>query len=188
MAWMAGFRVAASASAVALVAAMAVPAHAVTKVVEFNVLNATAMLPAPFAAGDTLLLDTTVTQETGALSQSITFTLGGDVTSLTGMASWQISTAAGPGPRLVGVNIDIFDAGNNLVLSDAFAGVLGGFAMSSLNGPIGAGTYRLVATGNAVRDTVFNVSVSAVPEPGGYALLLAGLGVVGLLARRRRLG
>ena len=188
MAWIAGFKVAALASAAACVAATALPAHAVTKVVEFNVLNATAMLPAPFGPGDTLLMDTTVTQETGALSQSITFTLGGDVTSLTGLASWQISTAAGPGPRLVGVNIDILDAGNNVVLSDTFAGVLGGFAMSSLNGAITAGTYRLVATGTAVRDTVFNISVSAVPEPGAYSLLLAGLGVVGLLARRRRLG
>jgi len=31
-----------------------------------------------------------------------------------------------------------------------------------------------------------NLSVTAVPEPGTYALLLAGLGVVGTLARRRR--
>ena len=30
------------------------------------------------------------------------------------------------------------------------------------------------------------LAVSAVPEPGTYALLLAGLGVVGVLARRRR--
>jgi hypothetical protein len=186
MAWMAGFKTTALAVAAASAAVMAVPAHAVTKVVEFNVLNATATLPTAFVSGDTLILDTTVTQETGALSQSITFTLGADVTSLTGLASWQISTAVGPGPRLVGVNIDIFDAGNNLVLSDAFAGALGGFAMSSLSGAIGAGTYRLVATGNAVRDTVFNVSVSAVPEPQTYALLLAGLGVVGWLARQRR--
>jgi hypothetical protein len=186
MAGMARFRTAALAAAAASVAVMAAPAHAVTKVVEFNVLNATAMLPTPFMSGDTLILDTTVTQETGPLSQSVTFTLGGGVTGLTGFASWQVSTAAGPGPRLVGVNIDIFDAGNNLVLSDAFAGALGGFAMSSLAGAIGAGTYRLVATGNAVRDTVFNVSVSAVPEPQTYALLLAGLGVVGWLARQRR--
>jgi PEP-CTERM motif len=32
----------------------------------------------------------------------------------------------------------------------------------------------------------FTLSVTAVPEPGTYALLLAGLGVVGVVARRRR--
>ena len=186
MAWNAGFKMAALATAATLVAALSAPAHAVTRVVEFNVLNATAMLPTPFVAGDTLLLDTTVTQETGPLSQSITFTLGAGVTGLTGRAAWEISTAAGPGPRLTGVNIDIFDAGNSLVFSDTFAGVLGGFAVSALNGPIGPGTYRLVATGTAVRDTVLDVSITAVPEPGVYSLLLAGLGVVCLRARRRR--
>ena len=31
-----------------------------------------------------------------------------------------------------------------------------------------------------------NLSVTAVPEPESYALLLAGLGVVGTLARLRR--
>ena len=31
-----------------------------------------------------------------------------------------------------------------------------------------------------------NLSVTAVPEPGTYAMLLAGLGVVGTMARRRR--
>lgn len=188
MAGFAGFKKAALASAATLVAALALPAHAVTKVVEFNVLNASATLATPFLSGDTLMLDTTVTQETGALLQSITFTLGAGVTGLTGRAAWEISTATGPGPRLIGVNIDILDASNTLVFSDAFTGALGGFAISSLNGAIGPGTYHLVATGTAVRDAVLDLSISAVPEPGPYALLLAGLGVVGLLSRRRRIG
>ena len=40
------------------------------------------------------------------------------------------------------------------------------------------------------KDVVSNVALydaaTAVPEPEGYALLLAGLAVVGLLARRRQ--
>lgn len=181
-------RLAAFAALAAFVAGASLPAHAETTVVQFNVLNASATLTTPFNLGDTLILDTVVTPETGALSQSITFTVAAGVTSLLGRAAWEISTAAGPGPRLIGVNIDVLDAGNNLVLSDTFAGTLGGLAVSTLDGAIGPGTYRMVATGNAVRDAVLGVSISMVPEPSTYGLMLIGMGVVGLLARRRRAG
>jgi len=38
--------------------------------------------------------------------------------------------------------------------------------------------------GNRFSD--YGVSVTAVPEPETYALMLAGLGVVGFMARRRK--
>lgn len=174
-------------------AAFAGTASAVTRPVTFNVLNASATLATPFAAGDDLRLDTLVTNDTGALLQSITFTLGAGVTDLTGEAAWEISTATGTGPRLTGVNIDIFDAGNALVTSDSFAGVLGRFAISTFEAAIGPGTYRMVATGTGVRASSLDVTLSfigtaptVVPEPETYALMLAGLGLIGFRARRRR--
>jgi MYXO-CTERM domain-containing protein len=59
---------------------------------------------------------------------------------------------------------------------------------------LSAGTYQLRletlsgTLSSAVQVTVGGspISVTAVPEPESYALALAGLGVVGLLARRRR--
>jgi len=33
-----------------------------------------------------------------------------------------------------------------------------------------------------------NIYVTAVPEPESYAMLLAGIGLMGVIARRRRLG
>ena len=169
--------------------ALASQAQATTQVVTFNVLNASATLPTPLLSGDNLRLNTLVTTEVGALLQVINFTVGAGVGSLTGEAAWEINTATGTGPRLIGVNLDIFDASNTLVTSDSFAGALGGFAVSTFASAIGPGSYRLVATGTGVRDSSLDVTlsfVSVVPEPGTWALMLAGLAAVGSLARRRQ--
>jgi hypothetical protein len=48
---------------------------------------------------------------------------------------------------------------------------------------LGSGAATLMGTYNG---TLSGLTVSAVPEPGTYGLLAAGLAVVGLLARRRR--
>ena len=175
-----------------LVAASAVPrlASAATQLVDFNVLNATATLSSPFAAGDNLHLDTYVTTQTGALSQTINFTLGSGIDSLTGQAAWEIGTADGTGPRLVGVNIDIFNNTTNvLVASDTFAGTLARFALSTFDSGIGPGSYRMVATGNGIRDSSLDITLSfvqTVPLPAAAWLLLSGVGALGAFARRRK--
>lgn len=56
-------------------------------------------------------------------------------------------------------------------------------AAQSYNGPA---TYSLAKLSNATyQDLVVATAVTAVPEPESYALFLSGLGVMGLLARRR---
>jgi hypothetical protein len=179
-------------AAALFVAAGAIPqlAGAATVPVQFNVLNASATLPTPFVVGDNLRLDTLVTTQTGALNQSITFTLGSGVGSLTGEAAWEVNTATGTGPRLTGVNLDIFDSLNTLVASDTFVGAMAGFALSTFSSAIGPGTYRLVATGTGVRDSSLDVTLSfaqTVPLPAAAWLLLSGAGALGAFARRRKL-
>jgi hypothetical protein len=149
-------------------------AAAGTQTAFFDVLNGAATVASPVTAGDTVFLDSLVTSQIGALSQSVTFTLGSAVTGLTGEASWAVSTAGGPGPRLIGVNIDIFDANNVLVSSDTNVSVLNRLATSSLGGAIGPGTYTLLATGTGQRDTVFNVALSFIGAPTGGGAVSAG--------------
>lgn len=170
-------------------AVIAPAAQAVTQSVSTNTLNVAVTLGTPVLAGDNIRLDTLVTSGPGPLLQAITFTVGAGVGSLVGEAAWEISTAAGTGPRLIGVNIDLFDASSALVASDSFAGTLGGFAVSNLASAIGPGTYKMVATGNAVRDASLDVTLSfitAVPEARTYSMMLAGLGLFALLRVRRR--
>jgi hypothetical protein len=176
--------------AVVLACAWTQPSQAATQAVKLDVLNAIVTLPTPFLGGDTLVLDTLVTTQTGALSQTVNFTVGASVIAVSGDAVWQISTAAGSGPRLIGVNLDVFNNTTNLlVVSDSAPAVVGGFAVSSFAATaLGPGSYRLVATGTGVRDSVLNLSLNfaAVPEAGTLALMLAGLAAMTGIAARRQ--
>jgi hypothetical protein len=168
----------------ALVLLAAASAQAATQTVTYNTLVGAQTLVTPFAVGDVLIADTLVTNATGALSQTTTFTVAPGVGSFSGEAAWEVSTAVGTLPRLTGVNVDIFDSLNVLVASDTFVGALGGFAHSSLAGPIAPGTYTMVATGTGVRDSVLDISLTFAPIPEPTTMLAASSAAL-LLTRRR---
>lgn len=164
------------------------PSGATTLPVFFNTLTASATVATPLNGGDTLFVDTLVTTEVGALLQSVTFTLSAGVVSFFGAAAWEVTPVAIGGPRLIGVNIDIFDSSNVLLYTDNFQGLLGSFAVSSFAGPIGPGTYTMIATGTGVTASSLDISLTfaAVPEPSVLLLSAAGLAGLAALGRRRQ--
>ncbi|MCB2019634.1 MAG: FxDxF family PEP-CTERM protein [Rhizobacter sp.] len=90
-------------------------------------------------------------------------------------------------------NIDFTSAtldGNALTFSPNGQFEIGVGAWSGLTGP----TFQLIVMGTAsgtpgstAASYSGTLNVSPVPEPGTYALLLAGLGAVGFIAKRRKL-
>jgi hypothetical protein len=177
---------------------------AATQPLTINALSFTDTLSTPFFGGDTLLLDTLITDgSTGPLSETVTFTLGSGVTAAIGEAAWLVTTST-LGPRLIGVNIDVLDAATNAVLfSDTNTSVTNRVATSALDSvdsvtglplPLPAGTYKLVATGVAVRDVSFDVSLSFIGDPGARVVsepetifvLIPGLATVAFALRRKR--
>ncbi len=100
-----------------------------------------------------------------ASATNISFNGAGGIAGFSGtLASIALSGSAVPSPPVV-VN------------------VLAGFT-----GVLSAGAYTLTIGGNAGSGASYggNVVLTPVPEPETYALMLAGLGVVGFVAARRR--
>lgn len=110
------------------------------------------------------------------------------------------------GGVLVGAIDTILNDPNNVFLltaagngSAGFTFVVDGAQQDYVNGLIGSfGTDLVLAleatlqggtfSGGPETFTVYNLNTPPIPEPSTYALMLAGLGVVGFMARRRRKG
>lgn len=113
-----------------------------------------------------------------------TFTLLGS-TLLTGTAS----SARSGSQDLDFTSLVIQDASNTVLAT--FTGNLGTDANEFFSLPeisLGAGVYSLIVTGtNTPTQASYsgNIAVTAVPEPGSMALMLAGLAAMGFMASRR---
>lgn len=88
---------------------------------------------------------------------------------------------------LTGLTVKLFDVDTGSAVATVIKGAFTG--TSSFNfGTVAAGNYEIRFTGTNNYGSYLDAAsytVTAVPEPQSLALLLAGLGTIGFLARRR---
>lgn len=140
-----------------------------SKTAFFTTLQDTRTIGTTLLSGETLLVDTLVTTQTGPLAHTVNFTPTAGSDRFSGDLVWTVSEAIGVLPRLTGVNVDVFDANGTLLASDVFTGLLPGFAHSTLNGTLGVGVHRIVATGTGVRDASMGISLSVIDNEGLFS-------------------
>lgn len=115
---------------------------------------------------------------------------GSSVNNITDAGAGYFGEAGGTGPRLAG-NALPYSMTNAIgaissfysLASTASAGAIGAAGFNQFANAAGAGSFTLASNANAYS---LNYTIAAVPEPTGLALLLAGLGAIGFVGRRRQ--
>lgn len=142
------------------------------------------------SAGSGFFGDTLAAMNSGAsFSDQFTFSVAGTTGWDLNAVVSSISGSASTGLDFTGLSL--YNADGTLVTSGSMlqTGAIDVWTLSSSS--LAAGDYYLQVSGNMVGadSASFGGAVSLaapVPEPETYGMMLAGLGVVGFLARRRR--
>jgi hypothetical protein len=130
--------------------------------------------------GETLLSADVVVVPKGSFLDTYSFTLnlGSGIDAAVGVLNFGKTYRV----DLSSFSYTLYDNTNNILgtATDDF-----GFSVASLS----SGSYHLNVSGNAVGTSGGKyqgaITVTPVPEPESYAMLLAGLGLMGAIARRR---
>lgn len=97
--------------------------------------------------------------------------------TLTGTHDGELTFGGAPG---------LFNVVENLVFTGGTGRYLGASGFATFNGTVQFGTFNGAPGSAGEGSFTGRLTAPAIPEPGTWALLIAGFGVVGAAARRRR--
>jgi len=155
-----------------LLAAFGATANAAPLTLTYDSYSENKTLETMLAASTPLRLDGLMPDRGGgSVVQTLTFIAGS--TDLSMSAGWRIAPT---GVRMVGVNIDLFDAASTVVFSDTFGGVNSGLAQSQFlaSGLTVGGEYTLMLTGTAIQGGRYQIDLAT----GGGPLAIPPVPVV----------
>jgi hypothetical protein len=137
---------------------------------------------ATFADRFTFAVTGTATSNFDAIISSISRTADTGL-DITGLSLYRATGTGGGSGSGAGAGDTLVSAGKSLQ-----SGAIDVWTLSTNS--LAAGNYYVLVSGNLVSDTAASfggaVMLAPVPEPETYGMMLAGLGVLGFLARRRK--
>ncbi len=150
----------------------------------------------PYVNTHTVMAGTNFTlPTTGTTQYNFTDTYNFTVSGLPAAASTGVAVDLDLGSvsfHISNLKLDLFDAGNLWLAGDLVTG--SSDTVVNVNAVLGNGNYyfkvRGFADGDITNQGIYTFTAAAVPEAKSYAMMLAGLGLVGLMverAKRRRI-
>jgi hypothetical protein len=155
------------------------------------ILSATALLASSTVLAETFIIGALPSKPNPAYEKTLTKDPGNFLDTFnfvftTGPNQLQTVAQFLPSSGITGLTIKLFESGN-LVPLETSTTPSATQSLLSFSGLTTGIEYRLEVNGFANEsNSTYQVLASAVPEPGTYALFLAGLTAVGWLSRRRR--